>query len=86
MGMVKKDSGRAYVRVEAWFGEDGTVHPTCIIWKDGVRYPVESVLDIRPGVSLPADGAGMRYTVSIGGRVTFVYQAGTQWFVEAKKA
>jgi hypothetical protein len=83
---MKKDDRKEYVRVEAWFSEDGTVHPTCIIWKNGARYQVESVADVRPGVSVLAQGAGMRYTVCIAGRVTFLYQAGTRWFVERKGA
>lgn len=78
------DAKKTYVRVEAWFSEDGTVHPTCVILSDGARYSVESVLDIRPVVSLPANAAGMRYTVRIGRRVTYLYQAGTRWFVEQK--
>ena len=78
------DAKKTYVRVEAWFSEDGAVHPTCVIWNNGARYPVKSVLDVRPGVSLPANGAGMRYTVRIGSRVTHLFRAGTRWFVEQK--
>jgi hypothetical protein len=79
------EAKKAYVRVEAWFSEDGAVHPTCIIWNDGSRYPVQRVLDVRPGVSLFTNSAGMRYTVRIGSRVTYLYQAGTRWFVEQKQ-
>lgn len=75
---------KAYVRVEAWFGEDGAVHPICVIWDDGKRYPVGSVLEVRPGVAFSANGAGMRYTVRIGSRVTHLFRAGTRWFVEKK--
>jgi len=78
------DVKKTYVQVEAWFSKDGAVHPTCVIWNDGIRYTVQSVLDVRPGVSLPASGAGMRYTVRIGSRVTYLYQAGTRWFVEQR--
>ncbi len=78
------DEKKTFVRVEAWFSEEGAVHPTCVIWNDGTRYSVQNVLDIRPGVSLFANAAGMRYTVRIGGRVTYLYQAGTRWFVEQK--
>lgn len=78
------DGKKTYVRVEAWFSKDGTVHPTCVIWSNGVRYPVTSVLDVRPGVSLMANDAGMRYTVRIGKHVTHLFQAGTRWFVEQK--
>ena len=81
---MPENDKKTYVRVEAWFSEDGAVHPTCVIWNDGARYRVESVLDVRPGVSLPAKGAGMRYTVRIGNRITYLFQAGTRWFVEQK--
>lgn len=47
---MKSGPQKAYIRVEAWFGEDGAVHPTCVIWGDGKRYPVGSVLDVRPGI------------------------------------
>ncbi len=80
------EAAKTYVRVEAWFSEDGSVHPTCIIWNDGIRYSVQNVLDVRPGVSLPASAAGLRYTVCIGSRITYLYQAGNRWFVEQKHA
>ena len=78
------ENAKVYVQVEAWFSEDGAIHPTCIIWNDGSRYLVQNVLDVRPGVSLLANGAGMRYTVRIGRFVTYLFQAGTRWFVEQR--
>lgn len=78
------DVKKVNVQVEAWFSEDGAVHPTCVIWNDGARYTVHSVLDVRPGVSLLANSAGMRYTVRIGSSVTYLYQTGIGWFVEQK--
>ena len=76
---------KTYVQVEAKFLMNGDVEPTCIIWGDGTRYFVESILDMQPGVSLSAKAAGMRYTVCIGSRITCLYRAGTRWFVEPKK-
>jgi hypothetical protein len=78
------DEKKTYVRVEAQFSEDGEVHPTCVIWSDGVRYSIQSVQDVRPCVSLLANCAGMRYTVRIGSHVTYLYQTGSRWFVEPK--
>lgn len=75
---------RTYVQVEAKFLVNGEVRPTCVIWADGTRFLVDSILDVRPGVSLDSKAAGLCYTVSIGNRVTCLYRTGTQWFVDAR--
>lgn len=75
---------KRYVRVEAWFGEDGVIHPTCVLWGNGTRYEVDKVIDIRPCLSLKVGGGGLRYTVRIGGGITYLFQEGSKWFVEEK--
>lgn len=79
------DAEKTYVQVEAKFLVNGDVEPTCVIWEDGTRYFVESILDMRPGVSLLTRAAGMRYAICIGSRITYLYRTGTRWFVEPKK-
>ncbi len=82
---MENETEKTFVQVEARFGVNGDVRPTCVIWGDGTRYPVDSILDMRPGVSLVTRTAGMRYTVLIGSRVTCLYRSGTRWFVEPRK-
>ena len=47
--------------------------PRAIIWKDGTRYEVDRVLDIRPAPALKAGGQGDRYTLRINGKTTYVF-------------
>lgn len=81
---MESNTEKTYVQVEASFGINGDIRPTCVIWEDGTRYPVDDILDIRPGVSLVSGCAGMRYTVLIGSRVACLYRTGTRWFVDPK--
>ena len=79
MGVNKK-----YVAVDAHFTEDGRIRPTCIYWGDGRIFEVDRILDVRPAASLKAGGAGIRYTVSVFGKETYIFLEENRWFVEAK--
>ncbi len=75
---------KRYVEVVAVHAEDGRVTPREIVWSDGVRYPIDRVLDCRHAHSLKTGGCGMRYTVRVGGQATYLWREGDRWFVEAK--
>lgn len=77
---------KVYVQVSAYFFADGPVLPLAVIWEDGRRFTVDRVLDIRPAASLKAGGAGMRYTVRILGKETYLFREEDRWFVEAKSS
>ena len=79
-------SAKVYVAVEADFLPDGRILPRAVTWENGVRYPVDRVLDIRRGASLKAGGAGIRYTVRIGRSTTCLYLEDNRWFVERRRA
>lgn len=55
-------AGKTYVQVEARFYPDGKMLPVYFWWKDGRRFTIERVLDIRQASSLKAGGHGIRYT------------------------
>ena len=75
---------RTYVKVSAVFGEDGTISPQSITLH-GITYPIDRVLCRRNAAALKCGGQGMRYTVRIHGRETFLFQDEHQrWFVEEK--
>ena len=46
---------------------------------------VDRVLDIRPAASLRSGGAGLRYTCSIAGVLTYLFLEETKWFFELAK-
>ena len=86
MVRVRGVAGRKkkYVEVVSDTSEDGVVTPLDIVWDTGVRYHIDRVLDRRQAHSLRTGGTGMRYTVRVSGRDTFLYYEGPRWFVEAK--
>ena len=55
-----------------------------VIWDDGVHFSVDRVLGSRQAFSLKTGGTGIRYTVVVEGRSTYLFYEGPRWFVEAK--
>jgi len=79
---------KVYVDVNEDRLKDGKVVPLSFVWEDGCRYGIDRVLDIRPAASLKAGGAGLRYTVRIRHRETYMFleEDGnvSKWFMERK--
>jgi hypothetical protein len=84
-----KNEDKVYVEVNEDRLIDGTVHPRSFVWEDGKRYGIDRILDIRPAASLKAGGAGLRYTVRVGTRETFLFlehdHGADRWFMERRK-
>ena len=76
---------RVYVNVIARHDEQGKVRPLEVEWEDGRRFGVDKLLDVRRAAALKAGGQGMRYTVRILGRETYLFEDEGRWFVEAKE-
>ena len=76
---------KVYVGVTVRFDEEGTMHPETIRWEDGSLYEIDRVLDVRRAASLKAGGIGLRYTIRIKGKVTYLYFEDPKWFVEGKE-
>ena len=75
---------RTYVEVAAEYDELGKITPLRITFR-GRTYEVDQVLDVRQAYAVNAGGQGMRYTVRIGLRRTYLFQADDRrWFVEEK--
>ena len=76
---------RAYVKVIARHDEQGKVCPLEVEWEDGRRFEVDRLLDVRRAAALKAGGQGVRYTVRILGKETYLFEDEGRWFVEAKE-
>lgn len=76
---------RAYVKVIARHDETGKVCPLEVEWEDGRRFEVDKLLDVRRAAALKAGGQGVRYTVRILGKETYLFEDEGRWFVEAKE-
>ena len=84
---------KVYVAVKADFSESGQLIPREITWEDGTRYEIDRVTDIRQAAAMKAGGQGDRYTVSIGGKQSYLFFERSaslhgnnigRWFVERK--
>ncbi|MBQ4551422.1 MAG: hypothetical protein IKM26_00165 [Clostridia bacterium] len=76
---------RTYVQVIATFNEDGSITPHALTFHDQ-QFIIDRVLDRRPAAATKAGGQGMRYTVRIGGKQTYIFLDEQQrWFVEEKE-
>ena len=73
-----------YVEVVSKTDRDGHVTPMEVIWDDGVHFSVDRVLGSRQACSLKTGGTGIRYTVVVEGRSTYLFYEGPRWVVEAK--
>ena len=76
-------SRKAYVEVAAIFTPEGTILPQRIRWEDGTLFSVDRITDIRRAAATKAGGCGLRYTVCIGNRQTYLFLEDDRWFVEA---
>ena len=82
--MQEQQSPKVYVTVVAKFGPDGTLIPLSVAWEDGRVFAVDKVLDIRRAASLKAGGSGIRYTVMICRKETYLFLEEDRWFVERR--
>ncbi|MBQ7089043.1 MAG: hypothetical protein IJN04_05315 [Clostridia bacterium] len=77
---------KVYVEVAAVFSPEGQILPRRIRWEDGTVFTVDRVTDIRRAAATKAGGCGLRYTIRIGGRQTYLFLDEDRWFVEANDA
>ena len=75
---------KEFVGVTTQWTPDGKIIPTEIQWEDGRKFTVDRVLDVRPAASLKVGGTGIRYTLRVRGKETFLFREQYRWFVEAK--
>lgn len=77
---------KVYVEVNAEFMPDGMVIPLSFTWDDGREYQIDKLIDRVRAASLKAGGVGMRYTVRVGGKETYMWLEDNcnRWFIEGK--
>lgn len=77
---------KVYVKVIMIQDEEGTIQPLQIVWEDGKVFDVDKVIYRCRTSSTKVGGTGMRYTIRISGKETFLYYSEDEnrWFVEGK--
>ena len=80
MQEIKKE----YVSILAQIHRDGTIQPLGILMEDGRKYDIDEIKDKCRAASLKAGGCGIRYTIRIGSRDTYLFDEDGRWFVELR--
>lgn len=77
---------KVYVKVIMIQDEEGNIQPLQIVWEDGKVFDVDKVVYRCRASSTKVGGTGMRYTIRISGKETFLYYSEDEnrWFVEGK--
>lgn len=77
---------KVYITVNAIFSPEGHVTPISFMWEDERQYEVDRVLDCQRVASLRAGGVGLRYTVMVRGKQTYMWlEDGDRWFMEGRE-
>ena len=76
---------KAYVSVNLDVDEEGAIQPRLIRCKDGLMLQIDHILYKCRATSKKVGGGGIRYTVMIRGKESFLFHEGDKWFVEAKE-
>jgi len=74
---------KTYVKVNVNIDELGKITPVYIIFND-THYDIDRVLDIRREPNLEVGGIGMRYTIRVNGRVTYLWEEQGRWWVDSQ--
>ncbi len=82
--MLNTRCRKAYVSVNVDIDEEGDVQPCYIRWDNGLIYQIDQILYKCRAASKKVGGGGIRYTVLIRGKESYLFQEGSKWFVEAK--
>lgn len=75
---------KVYVGVELSVSPQGDVRPRTIIFEDGNKYQIDRLRQKCRAHATKVGGTGIRYTVIICNKQTYLYEDDGRWFVEAK--
>jgi hypothetical protein len=76
---------KVYVQVNADFSPEGVVTPLSFVWEDGRQFDIDHVLDIKRAASLKVGGLGLRYSIRVMGKDSYMWlEDENKWFVEGK--
>ncbi len=78
------DCRKVYVDVSLDISKNGFVRPKRLRYEDGTVYPIDQLKEVCRAASAKVGGLGIRYTVVIRGKESFLFDENGKWFVEAK--
>lgn len=75
---------KVLVKVLLMVATDGIKTPIALTFEDGKEYRIDRVSGRRRAAATKVGGTGIRYTISVAGKQTYLFEDEGQWFVEAK--
>ena len=75
---------KEYVWILAQIHPDGSIQPLGILLEDGRKFDIDEIKEKRRAASLKAGGCGIRYTIRVGVRDTYLFDEDGRWFVEMR--
>lgn len=75
---------KAVVGVLVRIFPDRNKMPVSLTFEDGKEYIIDRICGSRRAAASKVGGTGIRYTIMIGGKQTYLFEDEDQWFVEAK--
>ena len=77
---------KVYVKVNADHNSNGTCRPNSITFDNGDKFEIDRVKYICRAASTKVGGTGIRYTIMVCGKETYLFdEENGKWFVEAKR-
>lgn len=64
--------------------KDGKTRPLAIRIDDESRFPIDNCLCCERAASTKVGGCGLRYTVEIDGKLSYLFEDDGVWYVEAR--
>lgn len=75
---------KVFVDVTVRQNKDGETRPPSLVFEDKT-YEIDRVKQVCRAASLKVGGCGIRYTIMVLGRESYLFEDEGRWFVEAKQ-
>ena len=75
---------KVFVRVLAEIDEEGRVCPKSVTWEDGREFIIDKVTRVQRACASKVGGTAIRYSISVCGKQTYLYEDDGKWFVESE--
>ena len=82
---METECTKVYVSVNLDVNEEGVLIPKFIRWQNGCIFMIDRIKSKGRAASTKVHGGGIRYTVVIKNKESFLFNEGNKWFVEAKQ-
>lgn len=75
---------KVYVGVMLKVSPEGDIRPVNITYIDGITYEIDRLKQRGRAHATKVGGTGIRYTIVVGNKETFLFEDEGKWYVEGK--